>query len=407
MTLVFSIVGIKHAIANDFVSTDASNYDIHDIRSKRVDAVKVANKEYFGRGKKEKKSREEEREEEGNGDVLLIYYESHSDNVFTEAGLAAMKNIDVLVTGHASYPKYCARKYALDTGNWTCELSLTPYKMFYSRVPPSVVDDTLFTSIADMGPTTDCAMTHLLTGDAMASAVRSNATLPACISSAAATAIERLQSNECIDVPIAEMLKAKKLLLQLSYYYWGCQAWFVFGSTQVSDVDLTTIDATLKGYRDTCMASVYAGEDLTGGWDGSATTPQPIEGTLALAGKMMSVPSFKWTVDFFMDKNFEKANLKSKYTRSIGTVRIIRCTLYAVPYTVCTNTYTRSIGTVHCTLYTVRCTLYTNKYTRSIGTVHCTLYTVRCTLYSMHSTLIRTPTPSVPYTVHYTLCTMH
>jgi hypothetical protein len=310
LTLLFAIVGIKYAIDNEFVSRDSSNYDIHDIRSKRVDSLKVANDEYFGQDFKI----DEEYSEEG--DILLVYYESHTDNAFTAEGVAAMKKIDEMVTNDPKFETYCERKYSTtEMGNWTCEESLTPYKMFHSRVPPSVIDESLFATIPDLGSTSDCAMTQLMVGEAPAAAAMANMTIPACISPTALAALDRMASTECTSIPAADMLNAKKLMLQISYYHWGCKAWYIF---DLSNDELTAIDPTLKGYRDTCFAALPA---LTGGWDGSSTNSQDIAETLKIASKIMLVPSFKFTVDFFMDKNFGPTNLKSKYTRSIVRFR--------------------------------------------------------------------------------------
>jgi hypothetical protein len=128
--LVVCLMGLGSVVASegaDIFSADGGD-DLADPRTRRRDALALARD--FG-GKKEEKAVEAPTQTQAGQSLLLVYVAKDGENVFSEAAIRRMRQIEDKITKDPDFPKFCLR--AEKSGNRsTCTAPLSATRLFYA-----------------------------------------------------------------------------------------------------------------------------------------------------------------------------------------------------------------------------------------------------------------------------------
>lgn len=125
------LIGLGSVVAkegSDIISTGSGD-DLQDIRTRRRDALEIARKELGGTNNEEEMAAPALTK---SGDVLLLVYAaSDGDNVFSDAAVRRMKEIEDKITLDSRFPEFCLRADKSGNGT-TCRAPLSPTRLFYA-----------------------------------------------------------------------------------------------------------------------------------------------------------------------------------------------------------------------------------------------------------------------------------
>lgn len=126
--LAFADVVMQEGM-NIFNTGDSS--DLNDIRTIQRDALALAQGDLGVEIDKEKEESKEVFPLTERGDFLMLVYVAGSGDIFTEAAIRQMREVEDRITQDAHFPEYCLRPDR--SGNSTaCQAPLSPTRLFYA-----------------------------------------------------------------------------------------------------------------------------------------------------------------------------------------------------------------------------------------------------------------------------------
>jgi predicted RND superfamily exporter protein len=265
--------------------------DLEDLRTRRRDALALARAE-LGLEADEGTMEAPQQTERGQS-VLFVYVARDGDNVFSEAGIRRMREIEDKITKDPDFPKFCLR--ADKSGGVACSAPLSPTRLFYAA-GLNVAE--IVTKVDALDGSTD--------GELSVFQMQNLTSILQELQRGAAAQMADKATSPSTSQPSNSSQGTSDIMQSLDV------------QQLVADI----VSKTKMPYSDVMQAAALLQYLLPvmgalGGAMPVQDEMQDYQAVLRLASAMKSETFFKGLVDFYFDKGFESQKLRSKHTRAI------------------------------------------------------------------------------------------